>query len=463
MGDNKKTGVYLGVAVPHVVASRRESTNCKETGTQIKALVERGSKGIYYPWQIPAGQLKVGTLDDLVGLSDDLGKHDQGLRNNLVQIKKIFLDYDGKEESLAVAQSSPGQYLQKFQWNTKYNVNRSLSQLVAEMNNESRTNLTNLIKIKAACVDCNRKIQAISKKTEGALTVRDFEHKLKKDTVIQTEMFDTLFVVVQKGRAEKFLESYQDIKESKEAQRLIEFLEEREKAEAEEEKLAEEEEKDDEKAEDPSKKVKKKETKKVRSAMLQNKIDAAKQFKSISCSVIVPTSALKIDEDDQFNMYRLVCLKKAVEPLKLIFKEQRLVVRTLQDGWDRPQDNDDQKKEMEKLKRDLKRHTNRLMAVCKAFYSSSFENWCHVKTIRIFVEAVLRYGLPVAYTFALVKIPRATNLKGIHDRLSQKFANLTNAAMQETKKKKKQGQKETDFTGMSESFKPYIFTQLDLP
>jgi len=40
---------------------------------------------------------------------------------------------------------------------------------------------------------------------------------------------------------------------------------------------------------------------------------------------------------------------------------------------------------------------------CKTHYGEAFVAWMHIKVIRVFVESVLRYGLPVDFTAVLYK------------------------------------------------------------
>ena len=44
------------------------------------------------------------------------------------------------------------------------------------------------------------------------------------------------------------------------------------------------------------------------------------------------------------------------------------------------------------------------MRWCKTHYGDAFVAWMHIKVIRVFVESVLRYGLPVDFTAVLYKV-----------------------------------------------------------
>ena len=41
---------------------------------------------------------------------------------------------------------------------------------------------------------------------------------------------------------------------------------------------------------------------------------------------------------------------------------------------------------------------------CKSSYSELFVSWVHIKAVRVFVESVLRFGLPVNFTAAFIKV-----------------------------------------------------------
>eukprot|EP00495_Collosphaeridae_sp_1-RS-2012_P007891 TRINITY_DN7695_c0_g1_i1.p1 TRINITY_DN7695_c0_g1~~TRINITY_DN7695_c0_g1_i1.p1 ORF type:complete len:175 (+),score=53.58 TRINITY_DN7695_c0_g1_i1:316-840(+) len=154
----------------------------------------------------------------------------------------------------------------------------------------------------------------------------------------------------------------------------------------------------------------------------------------ITCSLVVPTSAKLIAKDKEYSMFRIVCLRKAKNVVELLLKEQRHHLRELGADWDSP--DIDLKKEQADMQKTLKKQSKRLIAVCKTFYASTFVAWVHLKAIMMFVESVLRYGLPVRYTFGLIK-PNRGQEKTIHRRLGEKYQKLAHGTMAEQLKKKK--------------------------
>ena len=65
---------------------------------------------------------------------------------------------------------------------------------------------------------------------------------------------------------------------------------------------------------------------------------------------------------------------------------------------------------------------------CQAMFSETFRAWMHIKAIRLFVEAVLRYGLPVNLQCFLLKVTTGKE-KVLRQSLAELYANLPGASM----------------------------------
>merc|ERR1711920_810618 len=59
---------------------------------------------------------------------------------------------------------------------------------------------------------------------------------------------------------------------------------------------------------------------------------------------------------------------------------------------------------LEKLQVEVDGMRSGLTRWCKTHYGEAFVAWMHIKVIRVFVESVLRYGLPVDSTAVLYKV-----------------------------------------------------------
>lgn len=65
----------------------------------------------------------------------------------------------------------------------------------------------------------------------------------------------------------------------------------------------------------------------------------------------------------------------------------------------------------------------------KVNFSECFCAWVHVKALRVFVESVLRYGLPVNFQAILIH-PNKKSQKKLRDVLNQLYGHLDSSALQ---------------------------------
>lgn len=82
---------------------------------------------------------------------------------------------------------------------------------------------------------------------------------------------------------------------------------------------------------------------------------------------------------------------------------------------------------MTKLVTDKKKQFGPLVRWLKVNFSECFCAWIHVKALRVFVESVLRYGLPVNFQAILLR-PHKKSTKRLRDVLNQLYAHLDSSA-----------------------------------
>ena len=124
------------------------------------------------------------------------------------------------------------------------------------------------------------------------------------------------------------------------------------------------------------------------------------------CFNVVPKSALLLDEDEEFKMYRIFVLAKGAELVKSACKDRRYIVRVPDTGAAADVAGDKEKRAT--LESDRNSQLASLKKWCLTSYSELFVSWAHVKAIRIVVEAVLRYGLPVNFHAFALKVTACT-------------------------------------------------------
>lgn len=76
---------------------------------------------------------------------------------------------------------------------------------------------------------------------------------------------------------------------------------------------------------------------------------------------------------------------------------------------------------------DKKKQFGPLVRWLKVNFSECFCAWIHVKALRVFVESVLRYGLPVNFQ-AILLHPHRKCARRLRDVLNQHYAHLDSSA-----------------------------------
>lgn len=85
-----------------------------------------------------------------------------------------------------------------------------------------------------------------------------------------------------------------------------------------------------------------------------------------------------------------MCFKSAVEAFKTAARQKRFTVREF--TYSEEKFNEHDKRRVE-LKEEQSSHESLCKMICRAAFSDTFVAWMHVKMMRTFVEAVLRFGV----------------------------------------------------------------------
>jgi V-type H+-transporting ATPase subunit C len=157
-------------------------------------------------------------------------------------------------------------------------------------------------------------------------------------------------------------------------------------------------------------------------------------------SPVAPGSAVKIHSENDAVLYSVMVLKGQyeagflqgdefvqgkytdyLEPLKTAFREKRFVIRDYAYDASKAGQLD---KMLETVKTELQATVTTMVRWCRAHYGEVYSGWMHLKVIRAFTEAVLRYGLPVDFSAMFIEpnMKREKNLKVL---LSRTIAKLS--------------------------------------
>lgn len=128
--------------------------------------------------------------------------------------------------------------------------------------------------------------------------------------------------------------------------------------------------------------------------------DFLKSYESLT-EMVVPRSAQLLAKDSEFQLYAVTVFKKHSAEFVHKCREHRWTPREIKfsDGG-----REAEEAEARKLEKEERRQWGEALRLGRTGYSDAVMGWLHVLTLRVFVETVLRYGLPLSYVSAIVKV-----------------------------------------------------------
>lgn len=304
--------------------------------------------------------MKVGTLDQLVGLSDDLSKLDtsaEAVIRKLVQYFTEVLEEDKSKiaENLVIGNKDMKTYVTKFQWEgAKYPLKQSLK-VLSEIIGKQISQIDNDLKVKSLTYNnLKNALASMDRKTVGSLLTKDLADLVKADDfVLNSEYLQTVIVVVPKISVKEWEQKYATLS-----------------------------------------------------------------------SMVVPGSSKLLTEEGEHALYTVTLFKKVIDEFKNTARENKFIVRdfvydeeTLKAG----------RTERDKLMAEKQRQYAPLIRWLKINFGEIFAAYIHIKALRVFVESVLRYGLPVNFQAAVIE-PAKGQQKKLRQELHKLYIHLDGSA-----------------------------------
>ncbi len=119
------------------------------------------------------------------------------------------------------------------------------------------------------------------------------------------------------------------------------------------------------------------------------------------------------------SLWRVICFKKSVEPLRKTLREAKCSLREFTYS---PTAYKELLVRSDELSQDFSKHELSLKRHCAAAFSDSVVAFVHLKAMRVFVESVLRYGVPAKFAAFIVKPTSAKSLTKLRGILGEVFA-----------------------------------------
>jgi V-type H+-transporting ATPase subunit C len=117
--------------------------------------------------------------------------------------------------------------------------------------------------------------------------------------------------------------------------------------------------------------------------------------------MVVPRSSQQIAADDEFTLYAVTTFKKHSAEFIHKAREQRWTPRDFKfvEGG-----RESESREIEALAREEKKVWGEALRLGRTGYSEAAMVWVHVLALRVFVETVLRYGLPLDFVSGIIQV-----------------------------------------------------------
>ncbi|XP_019307597.1 V-type proton ATPase subunit C 2 isoform X8 [Panthera pardus] len=335
---------------------------------------------------------KVGTLDSLVGLSDELGKLDtfaESLIKRMAQsVVEVMEDSKGKvPENLLANGVDLTSFVTHFEWDmAKYPAKQPLVCVVDTLAKQLAQIETDLKSRTAAYNTLKTNLENLEKKSMGNLFTRTLSDIVsKEDFVLDSEYLVTLLVIVPKPSYAQWQKTYESLSD-----------------------------------------------------------------------MVVPRSTKLIAEDNEGGLFTVTLFRKVIDDFKTKAKENKFTVREFY------YDEKEIKREREELSRllsDKKQQYGPLLRWLKVNFSEAFIAWIHIKALRVFVESVLRYGLPVNFQAVLLQPHKKSSTKRLREVLNSVFRHLDQVAAASVL------DASVDIPGLqlgNQDYFPYVYFHIDL-
>lgn len=301
------------------------------------------------PWkfEVPDGErsLLFGSFDNLIRLTDDLQKYDGQVDGILHRLERQYLELDPKAEFKVKSQRTEKpflEYLRTWQWDeAKYPRTRNIVDnvtLLMSVVNKLDEEARNKTQ---QYNDFKTQRGNLAKKDGAMLTNRDLVDVLTPDTVKITGSADDDFI---------YTEHLTTVTVIVQRGGVDDFL---------------------------------------------------KSYESYAESV-VPMSARRfsqLDDKDGNSLWRVVMFKSAAAPFQKACRERRYITRDFEyseDGYKKL------KVQREQLDEAVKRQHELVRGLYQAAWSDAMVAWIHVKAMRVFVESVLRFGMPPRFASFII-------------------------------------------------------------
>lgn len=191
------------------------------------------------------------------------------------------------------------------------------------------------------------------------------------------------------------------------------------------------------------------------------KQDFEKHYETLA-EKVVPGSATVLKQDDEFILYNVHLFKKFQHDFQNACRERKYIPRDFAYSEELI---DQLKKEHDTAASQEQSLRVQLIRLAKTAFQDVFVNWLHIKALRVYVESVLRYGLPPFFLTKIIAVP-PKQLSACKSELIEQFSYLAGNAFS----KDKRGKINRNDTSLHEyaslvdtEYEPFVLYSIQLP
>ncbi|CAC9480237.1 vacuolar_ATP_synthase_subunit_c_-_putative [Leishmania infantum] len=133
---------------------------------------------------------------------------------------------------------------------------------------------------------------------------------------------------------------------------------------------------------------------------------------------VCPQSNRVVAEDKEYVLNSIVMFRKVMDDVKMACRKKRYVIREVE-GTD-----DLSSAELRSLQQRAEKEKKALYTLLWQQYCTCYVAWIHLKAVRVFIEALLKFGLPPRFIAVVLQVP-ADKEAEIRKRIAQVYPDLT--------------------------------------
>lgn len=318
-----------------------------------------GSNDLSVNYRLGCPDLRVGTLDSLLTLSDDLVKVNALAEQVVEKVRRQYVDLSsspganssvmgGNHESgtashsLTVEGESVERYMTTFEWDEAKNPARRALKETVEKLSDRLARIDDEFKLKCGQLTTSKNLlNAVNRKSGAGINAKDLCGIINPANLVETENLTTLIVQVPKLKTEEWMDSYETLS-----------------------------------------------------------------------SFVVPRSSQVLHVEGDNELRSVVLFRRVVDAFINAAREMGCTAREYSHD---PEASRSAKEQKSALEQEVAERSESLIEWCQMSYGEVFSTMMHVCVVRLFVESILRYGLPPDFQAILMKpnLKHSTKLRKI--------------------------------------------------